>query len=405
MKKLFNSVIAIFSLAITLLSQDFSRLPSWQEGYMDIHHIATGQGDCTFIIFPDGTTLLIDAGDVGFPNGTQSWYHIIPSNLKTPGEYICDYINYFKQNTRPLDYALLTHFHSDHIGSLKTAEPGSNGYDVSGLLLVGDYIGIRTLVDRDYPDYNFPSRDNIVRECDMIYNYFKFIDHHIKNGMTVQKFDVGSRTQFELKYNPKAYRRIFEVRNLCANGLVWTGTKKTKTAMFSGDSLLFDENLNSCGFVLKYGNFKYYNCGDLPGGNTFRYKCKERNFESFVADVCGKITVMKCDHHAAPDGVNEELLYKSQPKDFVITACHKEHPYRTTMERLADKSLYPNNRDYYITSESSRTQLGEDLWSFFKPAGHVVVRVYPEGKSYQMFVLDVFSKGYEILYQSDLHIL
>ena len=32
---------------------------------MDIHTIATGRGDATFIIMPDGTTLMIDAGDNG----------------------------------------------------------------------------------------------------------------------------------------------------------------------------------------------------------------------------------------------------------------------------------------------------------------------------------------------------
>ena len=37
----------------------------WQTGYLDIHHIATDRGDATFVIAPDGTTLLIDAGDVG----------------------------------------------------------------------------------------------------------------------------------------------------------------------------------------------------------------------------------------------------------------------------------------------------------------------------------------------------
>lgn len=145
MKKLFISVIAIFSVAITLFSQatNLNYLPSWKEGCMDIHHIATGQGDCTFIIFPDGTTLLVDAGDIGCPDGTSSWYHIIPSKSKTPGEYICDYIKHFRKGGRPLDYALLTHFHSDHLGSSKTAVSSIKGYDIGGLLLVGEYIGIK----------------------------------------------------------------------------------------------------------------------------------------------------------------------------------------------------------------------------------------------------------------------
>ncbi|MDR0844026.1 MAG: twin-arginine translocation signal domain-containing protein, partial [Tannerella sp.] len=40
-------------------------LPDWQDGFLDIHHICTGRGESTFIIAPDGTTMLIDAGDLG----------------------------------------------------------------------------------------------------------------------------------------------------------------------------------------------------------------------------------------------------------------------------------------------------------------------------------------------------
>ena len=41
------------------------QLPSWQKGYLDIHHISTGRGDCTLMILPDGTTMMVDAGDLG----------------------------------------------------------------------------------------------------------------------------------------------------------------------------------------------------------------------------------------------------------------------------------------------------------------------------------------------------
>ena len=44
---------------------NLEKLPAWQKGYMDIHHISTGRGDCNFMIFPDGTTMMVDAGDLG----------------------------------------------------------------------------------------------------------------------------------------------------------------------------------------------------------------------------------------------------------------------------------------------------------------------------------------------------
>ena len=39
-------------------------LPNWSEGYLDIHFINTGRGECCFYILPDGTTLLVDAGEI-----------------------------------------------------------------------------------------------------------------------------------------------------------------------------------------------------------------------------------------------------------------------------------------------------------------------------------------------------
>ena len=40
-----------------------SPLPQWQEGYLDIHAINSSRGECTFIILPDGTSVLVDAGE------------------------------------------------------------------------------------------------------------------------------------------------------------------------------------------------------------------------------------------------------------------------------------------------------------------------------------------------------
>src|SRR3982751_5189516 len=39
-------------------------LPAWQKGYLDLHHINTGRGNAAFYIFPDGTTMLLDAGEL-----------------------------------------------------------------------------------------------------------------------------------------------------------------------------------------------------------------------------------------------------------------------------------------------------------------------------------------------------
>lgn len=63
-----------------------------------VHYIDVGQGDSTFIELPDGTTMLIDAGEID------------------QGGNVATYI--FSQGYDTIDYVIATHAHSDHIGGL-----------------------------------------------------------------------------------------------------------------------------------------------------------------------------------------------------------------------------------------------------------------------------------------------
>ena len=66
--------------------------PAWEEGQMEIHHINTASGECVFCIFPDGTNMIIDAGDLGTqrdPVHTTT----LPNDSKQAGEWIGRYIS------------------------------------------------------------------------------------------------------------------------------------------------------------------------------------------------------------------------------------------------------------------------------------------------------------------------
>lgn len=106
-------------LARAVLGQEVGGpLPSWTAGTLDIHQIHTGRGNAAFMVFPDGTTLLLDAGAVpnrtGLEIGPQR-----PNASRTPVEWIAGYIRLFGPH-RPakLDYAVVTHYHDDHMGAL-----------------------------------------------------------------------------------------------------------------------------------------------------------------------------------------------------------------------------------------------------------------------------------------------
>ena len=68
------------------------------EGVLDVYFLDVGQADCAFLEAPDGSTMLIDAGNRGdFP--------VIDAFLRA-------------QDVERLDVVVATHAHADHIGSM-----------------------------------------------------------------------------------------------------------------------------------------------------------------------------------------------------------------------------------------------------------------------------------------------
>ena len=63
----------------------------------------------------------------------------------------------------------------------------------------------------------------------------------------------------------------------------------------------------------------------------------------------------------------------------------------------------PGKRQMFVTCDAAREQVGEEFWKYIQPYyGHIVVRVYEGGCSYQVFVLDAYSTDYRVLYKGDI---
>lgn len=398
MKKLIFVFSAFIALIQGISAQEY--LPEWKEGYMDIHTIATGRGDATLVIMPDGTTLMIDAGDNGKTKDKQH-----PDTTRRAGEWQAIYMKHFMKGLpgQKVDYAMITHFHDDHMGSIRQMLPGQNGYGLSGITLVGEMVGYSKLIDRNYPEYDFPSKKNVANaNRKFMDEYHKFVKYQMGQGMEMEKFKVGGLNQIKMLYDPKPYRKNFEIRNLAGNGEVWTGEGENAGKQYSGDPTLFDENVNSLAIRITYGDFRYFNGGDLSGGNWPSYKSSERDMETPVAKVCGNVDVMKANHHGYYDTCNGFFMNTLSPDVVIVDARSDNHPVPSTMTRMTDPLVWTEQGEFYITVDQARGKLGEELWSHFKPWGHIVVRVYEGGHKYQVFVLDADSLDYPIIYKSDI---
>ena len=91
-----------------------------------------------------------------------------------------------------------------------------------------------------------------------------------------------------------------------------------------------------------------------------------------------------------------------KPQAFILPVWDFYHPQPTSLSNMLSKELYSGERMVFAAGMvgSNRTRLGAD-GEQIKPAGHVVVRVYPGGDQFQLFVLDNRSLDYPIIYQTE----
>ena len=403
MKKGTLSVLTLLCAALVCAAQP-KQLPAWQEGWLDIHNIATGKGDATFLILPDGTTMLVDAGDM---TGIAGWEvsHPLPYDGRTPGQWIAKYILDHSQglpHPDKVDYFLLTHFHADHFGHASARRPGSN-YGLCGIMDVGEQIRFGKIVDRGWPSYDFPSWEHMLKQGQGIMeDYVKYVRWQVAhNGTRAERFQVGSSRQFVLKHKAKDYRESFCIKNIAANCTLAEGRGKKVRNLYTPEEnpAEFDENMFSTVFRLDYGPFSYYNGGDLPGNNYPTKATFNRDYESPVADILGHVTVMKADHHGTRDSSNPYFLWKTSPDVIVVQASETKHPWKDTFDRYLDPQ-HKGKGMVFVTSDAGRKLMGEERWAKLPPAGHVVIRVYEDGQKYQVFVLDAGSGDYRVLYSS-----
>ena len=365
-----------------------SPLPAWTPGTLDIHQISTGRGNSALLILPDGTTLLVDAGAAGsgIPQTDQH-----PDSTRSPGDWIARYVKrHLPAGAKGLDYAMITHFHADHFGQLLPKSPASaNGnYRLAGVTEVGDAIPIHRLLDRGWPDYNYPAP---LADSTMA-NYRRFVDAQRAKGMTIERFRAGSRDQIKLQHNPGNFPR-FEIRNIVANGDVWSGTGDGVNATFPALSTIPpadwpNENMCSLGIRLTYGNFSYFTGGDLTGITDPGFPTWHA-VETAVAAAVGPVDVHVVNQHGSMGEESEAFLKTLASKVLIIPSWAPSHPAPDVLKRIVNSRFPPSDRLVFATEmrDAARIVIGRRADSLAGPPGHIIVRVEPGGARYWIIVL------------------
>jgi len=405
-------LLYLVCLLLTALHLDAQSLQPWQKGYLDIHFINTGRGECAFMIMPDGTTMMIDAGELNATDArtlSPRTAPLQPDTSQPAYAWIADYVKAVSPSPW-IDYAMVTHFHDDHFGGMyKTAIRAVRApYYLTGITGVGDRIPIRTMVDRGYPDYNYPV--NLLQKMEepgaaedgelmQLKNYIGFINHHTAHsGMKAARFKTGSKDQFVMLRNPSAYPS-FHIRNIMSNGFIWNGIGEGVFNHFANTGgILPDENNAGCGIRVQYGHFRMFFGADIQGIVNYGDPAAD-DMESAVAPVVGPVDIATTSHHGNRNALNINYIQTLRPRVWIQQVWSSDHPGHETLIRLTSPATNPFPHDLFATNmlEANKLVIGPALENAFKSiSGHIVVRVAPDGKTYHIIVLDSFQRGQQV---------
>jgi len=356
-------------------------LPDWSEGYLDIHMINSARGECNFIIMPDGTTMLIDAGEL-YKYKSSSYENVTPKpDYETrPYKVYTSYIQHFlpKGHSR-LDYCVVSHYHNDHIGNLSTSfdKHSEGGYYLFGITALYEEVPFSKLIDRSYPDYSKKAIGEATES--LVNNYAQFVNYAVKNkGLVAEKCKVGTSSQVPLKYNASKYPN-FKVFCYGCDGEAYNGSEVVK---FDGVTA---ENARSNSWLISYGNFEYFTSGDANGTPV-----------STIANAIGrKIEAMKCHHHMSNEGSFKKEFDVLQPKVVMTQSFYvrpKEQPHPTIIKNYSGScQMWFTNIDPSIPENDPATYKNVTGMN-----GHLVLRVNPDLKTFHVYMLDDTNMEYRI---------
>ncbi|WP_313442937.1 MBL fold metallo-hydrolase [Novosphingobium sp.] len=361
-------------------------LPPWAPGLLDIHHIDTGVGNATFILAPDGTTILIDCGATrgGPPASTP----MRPDASRQAGEWVARYaLRHARAAKRTtLDYIIATHVHPDHVGSpLEGDARTRDGYVLTGLAQVDSLMPADLVIDRGFPNYApLPLID-----APFAANHRAWLDARRRGGRRVEQVKVGSLGQL----TPRRDAAAFSARFVGGNGRVWTGTGEQSRALFPDPSEWTaearpEENLLSIAMVLSYGGFRYFTGGDLTA-DSHDGAVPWLDVETPITRAAGKVDVASADHHGYFDANAKGLVEALDADAYVVQAWHATHPDPAPLQRMLNAWRGRKQRDVFITRLDPASQAVNNrfLRDVKSTEGHVVVRVFPDG-TYRIFVTD-----------------
>lgn len=331
-----STLLACFSTAIFSLSTIANAGPNDQR--LDIYWIDVEGGAATLLVTPAGETVLIDTGNPGRRDPDR----IVKAVTEVAG-------------MKQIDHLIITHYHGDHFG---------------GALTLVDQLPVRNLYDNGQFE-GLP--DNPGKA------YFELkVDrrHVVKPGMKLPlKNAAEARVKIDFTFIGGQKQFIEPAADAASNAdLCATSREKDRDG---------SDNANSVVMVVQFGNWRFYDAGDLTWNQEARLVCPK--------NLVGQVDVYQVTHHGLDSSNNPLVLRSLLPRVAVMNngvtkGCLPEVAanLRDTPSILGVYQLHKNLRpdgatgnvpDEYIANRERECQ-----------GNYIKLSVAPDGKSYKVAI-------------------
>jgi len=299
---------------------------TWQPGWLEIHHIDSGQASSTLVVGPTGRSMLVDAGEADWE---------ADDGALIIGPYIKSVLG-----SAHLDYVLISHFHVDHTGY-----PGFGGL---WHLVNAQGFTVGKLLRRDFARYAGEDGGTLAR----------WREYLAGEGQSLLHPQVVTLGDGQIDLGPGVAVRLVAVDG---NGLLVADGPADDPAPPS-------ENDYSVAFVLRFGQLDYFSGGDLSGETLVSgFGYSYHDIEYAVAPLARDVDVYRVSHHGSAHSSSPTFLAEVQPRVSILEVGNDNpdgHPHQATIDRLA-----PLGAIYLTERGNPNTNLRGA-----RVVGHVVLR-------------------------------
>jgi competence protein ComEC len=274
---------------------------------LDIYFIDVEGGAATLIVTPLGESLLIDSG---FPEqrDAQRILHVARDVARL----------------RQIDHYITTHWHRDHVG---------------GIPLLAKLISVKRFYDHGLPSAAAP---------DIAPGQIELYRQIVHDSSVTLK--AGDEITLRNGKSPLPLR----IRVMASNATVvgeQPGAPQIKPCGTDFKPIPEDktDNANSLGFLLSYGDFQFFNGGDLTWNVENKLACPE--------NLVGAVDLFQVNHHGAGNSNNPALVHALQPRVAVIdNGAHKgaaASTFATLKSTPAIEAIYQLHRNLGTTDKDN----------------------------------------------------